>query len=105
MAANILVRDLGVKAKGDDWSGIDVSYDQQAGYVGRVFLRTGLVEVDKKQVVIEAARRLNSNWPGALDLPAWLIGREWCHEKSPKCHNCLIDSVCPRKLDKSMPNS
>lgn len=105
MAANILVRDLGVKVKDDDWSGIDVSYDQQAGHVGRVFLRAGLVEVDEKQTVIEAARHLNPNWPGALDLPAWLIGRERCHEKSPECHNCPINSVCPRKPNKSMPNN
>jgi len=100
MAANILVRDLGVKVKDEDWSGIDVSYNQQAGHVGRVFSRTGLVEVDEMRAVIEAARRLNPRWPGALDLPAWLIGREWCHEKKPECFNCVINSVCPRKLNK-----
>jgi len=97
MAANILVRDLGVKVKNDDWSGINVSYDQQAGHVGRVFLRAGLVEVDKMRAVIEAARRLNPSWPGALDLPAWLIGREWCHKNNPSCDNCPINSVCPSR--------
>jgi len=102
MATNILVRDLGVKVKDDDWSGIDVSYDQQAGHVGRVFLRAGLVEVDKKEVVIEAARRLNPKWPGALDLPAWLIGREWCHKNNPSCHNCPIYSVCPGRENKEI---
>ena len=97
MAANILVRDLEVKVKDDDWSGIDVSYDQQARHVGRVFLRAGLVEVDEKRSVIEAARHLNPSWPGALDLPAWLIGREWCHKNNPGCHNCPINSVCPSR--------
>lgn len=54
MVANILVRDLGIKVKDEDWSGIDASYDQQAGHVGRVFSPTGLVEIDEMRVVIEA---------------------------------------------------
>lgn len=91
MVTNILSRDLGVEVK--DKSGIDVSYDEM---VRRVFLRTGLVESDTMENVLEAARRMNPNYPGELDSPAWLIGRSWCLRKNPKCNRCYLNDVCPK---------
>jgi len=91
MATNILVRDLGADVKDKKW--IDVSYDI---HVRRVFLRTELVEKDDQQLIIQTARALNPEYPGKLDLPCWLIGRNWCHPNNPDCTNCPITSVCPK---------
>jgi len=91
MATNILARDLGVPVRFRQ--GIDVSYD---AHVSRVFLRSGLVQKDSEEAVIQAARELNPDYPGELDLPAWLIGREWCHLTNPACDNCALVTVCPK---------
>jgi uncharacterized HhH-GPD family protein len=92
MATNILVRDLGVPVK--DRSGIDVSCDV---HVMRVFSRTGLVDTRSESDVIHTARALNPEYPGALDLPAWDIGRRWCHEGYPDCVACPINGVCSHR--------
>jgi endonuclease III len=91
MATNIIFRDLGFKIT--DKSGIDVSYDEM---VRRVFLKTGLVKKDTLKDVVDAARSLNPEYPGELDYPAWLIGRNWCLPKNPKCHECYLNDVCPQ---------
>ncbi len=94
MATNILVRDLGVRVT--DWESIDVSYDV---HVRRVFLRAGLVGRDTEEDVISAARHLNPRYPGALDLPAWFVGRQWCHPSTPDCGNCAIGEACLRRVE------
>jgi uncharacterized HhH-GPD family protein len=91
MATNILVRDFGIKVK--DKRGIDISYDI---HIRRVFLRTGLVEKDNMNSMIEIARKLNPEYPGLLDNPCWIIGRKYCHFKNPKCNQCPISKVCPK---------
>lgn len=91
MATNILVKDFGIEVK--DKKGIDVSYDI---HIRRVFLRTGLVEKDDRNLIIQAARELNPEYPGALDLPCWQIGRNWCHPRNPDCKNCYLNKYCPK---------
>lgn len=91
MVVNILFRDLGVKVR--DKSGIDVSYDEM---VRRTFLRTGLVKRDTLEDVVDAARRLNPEYPGELDYPAWFIGRNCCIPKNPRCRECYLNNVCPK---------
>jgi uncharacterized HhH-GPD family protein len=91
MAVNILYRDLGVEIKNK--SGIDVSYDEM---VRRIFLRTGIVNSDTLNNVINAARKLHPEYPGELDYPAWYIGRTWCLPKNPKCNKCYLEDVCQR---------
>lgn len=96
MAANILIRDLGhVKVPTESLAEIDVSYDR---HVRRVFLRAGLTKVDEEDAMVEAARRLSPDYPGALDFPAWVIGREYCANTSPKCEQCPIYGECARLL-------
>jgi endonuclease-3 len=75
-----------------EMGGSDVAYDV---HVRRVFLRTGLVDVDTSGAVVAAARRLHPGRPGALDLPAWVIGRNWCRPTRPKCNACPIAWACP----------
>ena len=95
MAVEILVRDLGKPLK--DMSGSDIAYDV---HVRRVFLRTGLVERDDVNRMVAVARTLNPDRPGALDLPAWDIGRRWCRPVNPDCLACPLNRVCPRLIDK-----
>jgi endonuclease-3 len=46
--------------------------------------------------VVNAARQLNPEYPGELDYPAWLIGRNWCLPTNPRCKECYLNGVCPK---------
>ena len=95
MATNILIRDLRWVAV-KDRSEIDVSYDLQ---VRRVFLRAGLADTDNQDVIVRKARELAPDYPGALDLPAWMIGRRFCSNASPECDSCLLSSTCGKRME------
>ncbi len=64
----------------------------------RVFKRTGLIEEESEKEARQVARKLNREFPGALDLPAWRIGQLWCHPKQPKCTRCPITTVCAKRI-------
>jgi len=91
MATNIIVRDFHVPAQ--DYKGIDVSYDI---HVRRVFLRTGLAQKDEMNHIVNVARKLSPDYPGVLDLPAWMIGRKFCHASRPVCDSCPLSELCGR---------
>ncbi len=92
MAVEILTRRFGVELAGRDCG--QVAYDVQ---VRRVFLRSGLVERDTLGEIEAAARRTCPEAPGTLDLAAWLVGRETCRPRSPRCEECRLGGVCPRR--------
>jgi uncharacterized HhH-GPD family protein len=94
MATEILYRDMGVAVT--DMSGSDVAVDV---HIRRVFLRTGLSDVDKTSEVVAAARRVHPDRPGELNLPAWDIGRNWCRPSDPGCLECPITAACPKRID------
>jgi uncharacterized HhH-GPD family protein len=96
MAVEILDRDLGVSIR--ELDGSDIAYDV---HVRRVFLRTGLAEYDDLDHMIEVARRAHPERPGAIDMPAWLIGRQWCHAGLPDCPACVLSDVCPKDIDRA----
>ncbi|QGF22599.1 DUF6884 domain-containing protein [Raineyella fluvialis] len=83
MAVELLVTHFGIELA--ELQGTNVAYDV---HVRRVFLRTGLVDRDDIREVTRAARSLYPARPGYLDLPAWLIGRGWCHATGPDCAQC-----------------
>jgi uncharacterized HhH-GPD family protein len=92
MAVEILRRHFGV-----DLSSVDegtVAYDV---HVRRVFLRSGLADVDDPDAIDAAARLAFPDEPGLLDLPAWLVGREHCRPTQPRCHECRLGAVCARR--------
>jgi endonuclease III len=91
MAVEMIERDLGIPIGAME--GSDVAIDV---HVRRVFLRTGLVERDVAGEMVEAARALYPERPGALDLPAWIVGRSWCKARDPLCDECALGDVCPR---------
>lgn len=95
MAVEILARDLGKPLH--ELSGGDVAYDV---HLRRVFLRTGLADHDEVGHMVAVARALYPGRPGALDLPAWDIGRRWCRPADPDCAACPVNSVCPRLIGK-----
>lgn len=91
MAAEILVRHFGVHLTGTECG--SVAYDV---HVRRVFLRTGMVDIDTLEAVAEAARSACPDSPGVLDLATWLVGRESCRPVEPSCDRCRIGHACPR---------
>lgn len=98
MAVELLRRSLGVPVS--EVSGGTVAYDT---HVRRVFLRSGLVDRDAREDVEAAAAAACPASPGTLDLPAWLIGRQWCRPADPDCDACPIGEVCPRLTGRSVP--
>jgi uncharacterized HhH-GPD family protein len=96
MAVEILARDLGVPLR--ELDGSDIAYDV---HVRRVFLRTGLASHDQASHMVAVARALHPERPGALDLPAWDIGRRWCRPAAPDCPACPLNAACPRLLHRS----
>jgi uncharacterized HhH-GPD family protein len=97
MAVELLHRCFGVHIR--DLEGGTVAYDTQ---VRRVFLRTGLVDRDTPEDVARAASAALPASPGALDLPAWLIGRQWCRPARPLCEACRLADVCPRLVERTV---
>lgn len=105
MTVRLLMTYYGVKLTG--WDQVDVAVDR---HVARVFLRTGLVQGrtgttdyavgEIKQDVIAQARALFPKYPGALDEPAFLIGKFWCTADHADCRDgeepCPLLAVCPR---------
>lgn len=63
-----------------------------------VFLSTGLVDEDSVDAIVTAARKLNPQYPGELDAPAWSIGRQFCHPSNPECIICPLANVCPKMV-------
>lgn len=96
MAVEILMRHFGVELAGAECG--SVAYDV---HVRRVFLRSGMVEVDTPQAIAEAAREACPEAPGTLDLAAWLVGREWCRPRDPRCDACRLAAVCPRLTNRN----
>ena len=92
MAVELLTRHFGVALTGAHDG--TVAYDV---HVRRVFLRSGLVERDTPEEVAAAARAACPQAPGTLDLPAWLVGRQWCRPTAPRCPECRLSEVCPRR--------
>jgi len=96
MVAEILVRHFGVELTGRECG--TVAYDVQ---VRRVFLRTGLVDVDSRDAIEMAACAACPEAPGTLDLAAWLVGRETCRPRAPHCDECRLGGVCPRLIGRN----
>lgn len=67
-------------------------------HIVRVFQRLGFISVPDDTEALKAARNLNPEYPGALDAPAWVIGRKWCTSLAPQCPACPLNSVCPKHM-------
>lgn len=96
MAVEILMRHFGIPLEGAECG--SVAYDV---HVRRVFLRTGLVDEDTPEAIRQAARLACPEAPGTLDLAAWLVGREWCRPRQPRCTECRLTATCPRLVERT----
>ena len=74
---------------------IDVKPDV---HLMRVFQRLGIIDGKSKNEAIRTARRLNPEFPGELDWPAWWIGRKWCHPTGPDCARCPLTDECAKRV-------
>ncbi len=92
MLINILAHDRGFR--NIDRSEIDISVDS---LVRRVFLRTGLADIDSNDDIIQVSRKLHPEFPGVLDLPAWRIGQDYCFPTRPDCKACPVGIICKKK--------
>lgn len=93
MTIRILHDDWGC-FRGQEWQ-IDVKPDV---HVVRVFRRSGLIDGDSETQARRAARRLNPEFPGELDWPAWQIGQCWCHKSNPDCTRCPLSGDCAKRI-------
>lgn len=93
MAVEILQRHFGVELGGPEDG--RVAYDV---HVRRVFLRSGLADADTPDAIEAASAEAHPEAPGRLDLPAWLVGREWCRPNAPACEACPLGSACERRV-------
>ena len=94
MATNILFRIF--KIPMSDTKAIDISPDV---HISRVFKRTGLVNnEEKKEIIMYKARAINPEYPGAIDLQVWEIGRDLCRPKNPECKKCPLDELCEKNI-------
>ena len=97
MAVEILERDLGVPIRAME--GSDIAYDI---HVRRVFLRTGFADEDSMDHMVEVARSMHPDRPGALDDPAWRVGKIWCHPQDPDCPNCALCDPCAQLITRTV---
>jgi endonuclease III len=65
-------------------------------HIVRVFHRLGFISEATSDAALKAAKKLNPEFPGAMDAPAWYIGRNWCTAYSTNCSQCPLDAVCPK---------
>lgn len=64
----------------------------------RVLYRLGVSDGEDDESALEAARRMNPEWPGELDAPLWVIGRKWCFAREPYCPQCPLSMVCVKRI-------
>lgn len=91
MIVLLLERCYGIRFNDIDHRNMDVKSDV---HIMRVFHRLGFISQPTEYEALNAARKLNPEYPGALDPPTWIIGKQWC-ASVPKCHSCPLKNVCP----------
>jgi endonuclease III len=64
----------------------------------RVLYRLGVAEAQSESAAVQAARRLNPEFPGAIDAGLWYVGKEWCDALHPDCEACQLQDLCARLL-------
>jgi endonuclease III len=67
-------------------------------HVQRVMYRTGLADQMGEEAATCAAHKLNPQFPGELDSPVWIIGRQWCKSTPAMqdCPSCPLTDLCPK---------
>ncbi|MDD9855416.1 MAG: iron-sulfur cluster loop [Gammaproteobacteria bacterium] len=104
--ANMAVRILVTRFKQPiETASIDISVDR---HIARVVRRLGLIgkntpKSQEKKVIVDKARELYPKFPAFIDLPIFIIGRNFCHETNPNCGGCPMSTLCDYALHKRKP--
>jgi endonuclease III len=64
----------------------------------RVLYRLGVSRAPDEESAMFAARRLNPDFPGAVDGALWEIGRRWCAPTGPECTACIMVHFCAKRI-------
>ncbi len=91
MALLLIERAYGLRFNDLDRRNMDIKPDV---HTTRILHRLGVASSKSEKAAIEAARKLNPSFPGAIDAGLWYMGREWCFSKNPKCAECYLNLVC-----------
>ncbi len=95
MAVLLIEKAYNIKFSDLDRKSMDIKPDV---HTMRVLYRLGAAEEISEDAAVNAARKLNPDFPGEIDGPLWTIGREWCFAQNPECSNCPMGGVC-RKIN------
>jgi endonuclease III len=93
MAVLLLERGYGIRFSDMDRRNMDVKPDV---HIMRVLYRLGISWSQTESAAVEAARRLNPEYPGGIDSALWLIGNKWCTAYVPRCTQCWMGKVCKK---------
>jgi endonuclease III len=93
MAVLLIEEAYGLKFSDLDHSQMDIKPDV---HTMRVLYRLGISSFINEEEAIRAARMLSPNYPGNIDAPLWLVGRNWCHATNPNCIECPMNRLCPK---------
>ena len=95
--ANMAVRILVTRFEQPiETASIDISVDR---HIARVVRRLGLIDKNtpksrQKEAIVDKARELYPKFPAFIDLPIFIIGRNFCHETNPNCGDCPMEKLC-----------
>jgi endonuclease III len=94
MAVILLERVSGIRFSDLDHRSMDIKPDV---HTVRVLYRLGVAAEMSEAEAIAAARRLRPEYPGEVDVPLWMIGRQWCRARAPLCDDCVVKNFCARR--------
>lgn len=77
----------------DHWS-IDIKPDV---HTVRVLYRLGVSHAPTEAATVEAARRMNPDFPGIVDAALWYLGRTRCFPTAPICQACPMEAWCAKR--------
>lgn len=93
MIVLLLERCFKIRFTDIDHRNMDVKPDV---HIIRVFHRLGFISEPNSTEALKAARKLNPEYPGALDPSTWVIGKKWCTPFAPQCQSCPLTKVCSK---------
>ena len=95
MSVLLIEKAYGIRFSDLDRRAMDIKPDV---HTMRVLYRLGVASEESENAAIQASRDLNPDFPGEIDAPLWILGREYCFARHPACGRCPMKDVCPRVI-------
>ena len=93
MAQFVLVRDYGVAA---DIQSKGYLKAKPGIHVTKVLYRMGLSENEKPASAKQCIEEAGVSSQAVLDAVLFNVGRTFCHKKTPKCDECILNTYCEK---------